>query len=524
MSTASGILLGFGFPGWIPMPFLLFGAFVPLLQIDNELFTQSQKSSFAGIFKYSFHTFLLWNIISTFWVANSSLVAGIFTLLANSFLMTLPFLAFQLSRRVMPRLGYAPLISFWLAFEYLHFKWELNYPWLTLGNGFAQLPELVQWYSYTGVFGGSLWILLANMLIFKIIEIQKSGASYRREVIRLSAFIVLPVIISLLQYFTFREFGEKIEVVAVQPGYEPHYAEPAVPESVKLDHCLELAAQQVTATTDYVIFPEATFGHVEVNEMENYPTFQRLREFAKNYPNLHIITGASIYKILQADEADTDATRTTQGREGQIIRYEGYNAAVQLSPNVTNIPIHKKSKLVPGPESFPFRNILFFLTPIVEKLGGTTAGLGTEAVPQVFNTEKARIAPIICYESVFGEYVTYYTRRGAEALFIMTNDGWWDDTPGHWQHLYIASLRAVETRRFIARAANTGNSAFINQRGDIVEKTKYGESSVIKRALYLNDEPTFYIRWGDIIARINLFVTILFLLNILVKNITKKEA
>ncbi len=524
LASASGVLLGLGFPGWGPVPFLLFGAFVPLLQVDKELFTQSEKTSFGNIFKYSFHTFLLWNILSTSWIANSSLVAGIFTLLANSLLMTLPFLAFQLNRRVMPRLGYAPLLSFWLAFEYLHFKWELNYPWLTLGNGFAQLPELVQWYSYTGVFGGSLWILLANLLIFKIIEIQKNGASYRREVIQVSALIVIPVIISLLQYFTFRETGEKIEVVAVQPGYEPHYAEPAVNEAIKLDHCLKLAAQQVTATTDYLIFPEATFGYVEVNEMENYPTFQRLREFAKNYPNLHIITGASIYKILQANEADTDATRTTQGRDGQIMRYEGYNAAVQLSPTVNDIPIHKKSKLVPGPESFPFKNGLFFLEPLIEKLGGTTAGLGTEAVPQVFNTAKARIAPIICYESVFGEYVTYYTRRGAEALFIMTNDGWWDDTPGHWQHLYFASLRAVETRRFIARAANTGNSAFINQRGDRLQVTPYGKPAVIKSVIYLNDEPTFYIRWGDIIARINLFITILFLLNTLVKNITKKEA
>ncbi len=523
LSTCSGLLLGLGFPGYLPLPFLLFVAFVPLLQVDQALFEQSDKPAFGGIFKYSFHTFLLWNIISTYWVANSSLAAGAFTLLLNSMLMTLPFLAFQLSRRVMPRLGYAPLLAYWLAFEYLHFKWELNYPWLTLGNGFAQLPELVQWYSYTGVFGGSLWVLLANLLIFKLLEIHRTGASYRKEMIRLSAFILIPVLISLFQYVTFREIGEKIEVIAVQPGYEPHYKEPLVPERVKVEDCIRLASKYLDLNTDYLVLPEAVFGYVEITQMSVYPAFESLSNLVKDHPNLHIVTGASVYRVLKSDEANTDATRTARSEDGNTMRYEGYNAAVQLSNNEILFPVHKKSKLVPGPESFPFKRFLFFLKPLIEKMGGTTAGLGTEAVPEVFNSEKARIAPIICYESVFGEYVSYYARRGAEALFIMTNDGWWDDTPGHWQHLYFASLRAIETRRSVARAANTGISAFINQRGDIVEKTKYGEAASIRATLYLNDHPTFYIRWGDIIARINLFITILFLLNTLARNLMRNR-
>lgn len=523
LATLSGLLLGLGFPGWLPLPFLLFAGFVPLLQLDKTLFEQSDKPQLGRIFKYSFHAFLLWNILSTYWIANSSLVAGIFAIVVNSLLMTLPFLIFQLSRRVMPRLGYAPLVAYWLAFEYLHFKWELNYPWLTLGNGFAQLPELAQWYSYTGVFGGSLWILLVNLLIFKILQVHLTGGSYRKEMIRLSALLLVPVLISLLQYFTFREIGEKIEVVAVQPGYEPHHQEPNVPESNKVERCRELASKELSLNTDYLLLPEATFGYVEITQVSVYPAFERLNELIRSYPNLHIVTGASVYRVIQSGEPDTEVTRIAQSADGNRMRYEAYNAAVQLSPNAIEFPVHKKSKLVPGPESFPFKRFLFFLKPILEKLGGTTAGLGTEAVPVVFDSEKARIAPIICYESVFGEYVTYYTRRGAEALFIMTNDGWWDDTPGHWQHLYFASLRAIETRRSIARAANTGNSAFINQRGDIIVKTKYGEAAAIQSTLYLNDEPTFYIRWGDIIGRINLFVTILFLLNTLARNITKKK-
>ena len=90
------------------------------------------------------------------------------------------------------------------------------------------------------------------------------------------------------------------------------------------------------------------------------------------------------------------------------------------------------------------------------------------------------MAPVICYESVYGEYSTGYIKKGAQAIFIMTNDGWWDNTAGHRQHLYFASLRAIEARRAIARSANTGISAFVNQRGDILQPTRYDEPIAIK--------------------------------------------
>ena len=138
------------------------------------------------------------------------------------------------------------------------------------------------------------------------------------------------------------------------------------------------------------------------------------------------------------------------------------------------------------------------------------------------SSSRARIAPVICYESIFGEYHNGYIKKGAQAIFIMTNDGWWDNTAGHRQHLYFASLRAIETRRGIARSANTGISAFVNQRGDILQPTKYGEAVAIKGSLHLNDAITFYVRWGDIIARVALFLTAIFLLNTIVKGKLKK--
>ena len=103
-------------------------------------------------------------------------------------------------------------------------------------------------------------------------------------------------------------------------------------------------------------------------------------------------------------------------------------------------------------------------------------------------------------------------------LFIGTNDGWWDNTAGHRQHLRYARLRAIETRRSIARSANTGVSALINQRGEILQPTKYGEAAAIRGELRLNQAITFYVRWGDVVARLAMFAAIILLLNTFVRG------
>ncbi|MEM6770310.1 MAG: nitrilase-related carbon-nitrogen hydrolase, partial [Bacteroidota bacterium] len=107
----------------------------------------------------------------------------------------------------------------------------------------------------------------------------------------------------------------------------------------------------------------------------------------------------------------------------------------------------------------------------------------------------------------FGEYFTDYVKEGAQAIFVMTNDGWWDNTAGHRQHLWLSSLRAIETRREVVRSANTGICAFIDQRGTIRSRTRYDEATFLNGTLQLNDATTLYVRWGDIIARIAMLLT-----------------
>ena len=161
----------------------------------------------------------------------------------------------------------------------------------------------------------------------------------------------------------------------------------------------------------------------------------------------------------------------------------------------------------------PFSRYFSFLEKYIINLGGTTGSLGSQEEPSNFTSGNSILtAPVICYESIFGEYLTGYIKKGAGLIFVLTNDGWWKNTPGYRQHLSFARLRAIETRRSIARSANTGISAFINQRGDIMQQTKWWTRTALHGKIKTNDSLTFYVHYGDYIGRICAFMSVLLLL------------
>jgi apolipoprotein N-acyltransferase len=515
LSSSGGLLLAIGFPDTlIPFPFFAMGGFVPLLIIMEMPQLRRRQ-----VFGHAFNAFVIWNFITTFWVANTAFLAGIFAVVVNSLLMTLPILAYFELKRKMPRLAAASFVSTWLTFEMVHFHWDLAWPWLTLGNGLAAFPSLVQWYEYTGVFGGSLWILVTNWLLFYYWHITKSSPKYYKHLLTALAWILLPIGASIYMYYTYEEEGELREFVLIQPNYEPHYEKFAVPELQQTQEIMELCRSAVDGKTDYLVLPETVFGVMERGSIRNYPAIQSLESLLTDFPDLNIVTGVSAYEFFDPQRGNIPSTvRQEMSRNGEYVYYEILNAAIHLKDGQKEVPLYRKSKLVPGPEIFPFKEILFFMEPLVTSLGGTIAGLGTQKERTVFEDDKGKVAPIICYESVFGSYVTDYLKKGAEALIIMTNDGWWDKTPGHLQHLRYASLRAIETRKGVARAANTGISAFINARGDLIDQSQYSETIALKGNLSFNNRTTIYTRWGDVIPRIALLITGLLILNLLTKR------
>jgi apolipoprotein N-acyltransferase len=507
LASLTAVLLSLAFPPF-PFPFLLFIAFVPLLSVLKP-WQEKDRISWRKVFFLLYHTFLLWNILTTYWVANTAYLAGIFANTVNALLMTLPVITWLFIVRVLGRK--AGLVAFavtWLTFEFLHMRWELYWPWLTLGNGLAKMPFGIQWYSFTGTLGGSLWILVTNYLIFEGLQYHDSVKKWRRY-IHTAVWVLVPLIFSSVVYWQYEDKGPVIEVVSVQPNFEPHYEKFTFPQEVMVDRCLSLAGEKITSQTDFVVLPETSFSRVNLDVPWHSPAIQRLGTFAE-HSNLLMVTGLAAFRYLEnQDEHELPTTIPLNRSDGTTEYAEQYNCAVQIDPG-GSIQEYYKALYVPGAEFFPFKRILFFLQPIVDQLGGTNYGYRIRSKFNLFSSDKAIVAPAICYESIFGEFMTRFVQKGAQVIFVMTNDGWWDNTAGHRQHADYARLRAIECRRSVIRSANMGTCCIINQRGDMSQKTEYGVPGAINVKARKNTGLTFYARWGDVIGRLSLFLALLF--------------
>ena len=505
-STLSGLLLAFGFP-ISPFTPLMFIAFVPLLLAEDIISDNGKTIAKWKVFKVAFQAFVLWNIISTFWVANTSYGPSYVAVLLNAAFMAMPIVFYHQVRVKLGRQWAAfAFVAFWITFEYGHMQWEITWPWLTLGNSFSQYPSWIQWYEFTGHLGGSLYILVANIFLFRILKSEQKFKNIKNT-IGLGAFIVLPILISLAMYYSHAEKGESTKVVIVQPNYEPHYQKFSIPKSQQVVRFLDLSRDALDQETDYLVFPETSFSLINVDKGFQLPYMRKIRSFLQEYPNLKLVSGLATMRQYETQQDHKWMRTYVSGRD--TIFWEAHNAAVELDLNSTDsLDFYIKSKLVPGAEIFPYHKYLFFFKPIIEMLEGTTAGHATQKERSVLSSGKAKVAPAICYESIYGGYVGGYIRKGANTIFIVTNDGWWGNTAGHKQHLKFATLRAIEYRRSIARSANTGISCFINQRGDILQPTKYEEATTVKGEIQLNEEMTLFAKLGEWVAWLALLVTV----------------
>ncbi|MFA5575016.1 MAG: apolipoprotein N-acyltransferase [Brumimicrobium sp.] len=508
LSVLSGVLMVISFPHTGSLFPLVFIAWVPLLLVEHNIYKEKYKAK--KIFLHAYITFLIYNVGASYWIYYSigGEAAAVLAYLLNSLIMTFVFMLFHWTKKyVGQKEGYIGILFFWIGLEYIHFNWELSWPWLTMGNTFAVVPEIIQWYTYTGVLGGSLWILIVNLIVFKIIAnmmCRKETFKVQTPLIILAGlFVLIPILTSLWTYYTYEETNNPIEVVVTQPNIDP-YNEKFTndPNELKkhLDNFVLPAEQLLTDKTAFVLAPETAIAMgFDEDNYQNSLSMQYLQSKVNEWNGPALLTGASTYKVF--NEKKRPSTR----EYGDGVFVEFYNTSVLMTTTEPPAFVHK-SELVLGVEKVPFTRWFPFLEELSVQNGGTSGTLGVEEEPQVMGANGVTFAPVICYESVYGDFVSKQGRKGAEAIFIITNDGWWENTAGHKQHATIARIRAVETRKYVARSANTGISSIINQRGDVVKQTRYWEKDAFAETIQLNSEPTFYIMYGDIIGRTFTFV------------------
>jgi apolipoprotein N-acyltransferase len=505
LALTSGLLLGLP---WSVSAFfyLIFFAWIPLLLLEEEV--RHHVNPYA-VFNYAFVSFLLWNIMATWWITQAQFVGAILIIFANSLLQALIFWLASRTRTILKIPFLSSFLFIWMGYEHFHLSWDLAWPWLNLGNALATAPELIQWFEVTGVRGGTLWIILTNWMLLRVVfTYRKKGPSFIAPVGAITLMLILlPIVLSYQILKNFVEEGEVVNFALIQPNSDP-YTEKFDPQK-HAQHVAEFfktADAIIDDETQFLLGPETLIVE-QIDESDPFASiyYRNLLEFRKKYPKLNILIGVHSYQKL----SNKDIPPGSRFNREQNYYYEAFNTALFLPHGSTSSPqFYHKTKLVPLFERMPFVQYLRFLGKYSLELGGYTGtySLRQQSTTFVLPDASITILPIVCYESIFGSYCSRNLPKEKSFICMITNDGWWKNTPGYLHHFNFSPVRAIENRRDFVRVANTGISALINAKGKVITKTPWWKKSTLKGKIHLRRGQTFFARHGDYIGRISLII------------------
>ena len=508
-------------------------AFVPLLCAER-IATISGKKRF---FWWYFAAFLAFNLATTWWVCKATVGGGLFASFYSALFMSAIFAVFRVARkRFSGIVPYIFLAAAWIAWERFNLtQAQLSWPWLILGNAFGRSVSLVQWYEITGALGGSLWVWLSNIAIFSLLVSLSDGRWWRWNVKARVAAIAATVLVTLgpavaseIRFATYEERSDAgtLDVVLAQSNFDPWHKLHYTPQSEQNAQVIGLFEKHLHSRENsdsllLMLIPESFSSDIWLNDPEAAPTWRSFSALVASQANANLIFGASTHEAFRRASAPSPLAR--QMKDGTW--YQSYNTAF-ITDGVTYSDHRNKCKLVVGAESTPYPKIF---APIDDMLGGLMGRCVPDRQARCFeirgrgeDDRRLRTGVAICYESIYPELCKQYVDDGAQMLSVITNDGWWGDTPGYRQHFSYSRLRAIELRRDVARCANTGISGFINQRGDVVSQSGWWVPDVLESKVNLSSEKTFFATYGDIVGRVCTFVCLMLLALLIVKTITKK--
>lgn len=504
-------------------------AFVPLLLMEQLAFQTKARRFWL----WQYGVFVLWNTITTFWVGGATVGGAVFAILANALQMSVVFGIFHFSRsRLRGVMPYLLLATLWIAWERWYFNTQISWPWLVLGNAFARTTPLVQWYEYTGSLGGSLWVWACNLGIYGVlVAFTDNNARLRSWRIKTAAAVgtvlvlFAPMVLSLSIYRSYEERSDRgtLDVALLQPNLDPYEKFGSLTQRQQNERLISLASGPLSSRSDsaslLLLAPETFTNDIIVNDLQASGTWRTFDTLLRPRLGVNLLYGASSYELFNTRSAPSLLARPYG--QGWM---ESHNSAL-IQDGSSRTEIFHKSKLVVGTELMPYPKIF---APIDKALGGVIGRCVGQDEISLLNFRAADGSEIplgcaVCYESVYGEYCTGYVRKGAQLLTVITNDAWWGNTPGYRQHLSYSSLRAIELRRDIARCANTGISAFINQKGEIVSHTQWWEQDVLGGRVNLTDYETAFVRYGDVTGRACTFAAVLLLVAMLLTFIPNRR-
>ncbi len=480
----SGLMLTASFPD-TSLFYLAFAALVPLLvSIQSMTYRASFYAGFVTGFAH-FVTLIYW-IIPTV-----NIYGGLHPLLALS---TLALLCLYLSlyiggftfliKKMDLSPGVLPLggACLWVGIEYIRAHALTGFPWGILGYSQYSNTTLVQMADLTGVLGLSFLIVLCNFLItqlwfyFRPLSVPAHSRDGNGRALLIIFCYTLVFMGSALAYGMARiktidsliQAARKPEISIIQGNITQDLKWDKEFKDFTLEKYGSLSLAAAQTDPDLIIWPETALPFYYGHDMDySMQVDAYIRKIKTNF----LIGSPAV----------------TTGKED----FKYYNRAYMLSPASIVTGFYDKNHLVPFGEYVPFQNYLGFLGKITAQAGNFSPGDNT-FTPLQFKNHKTGV--LICFEILFPSIACEFVKNGADILTTITNDAWFGNTSAPRQHFSIAVLRAVENRRSVVRAANTGISGFIDPNGRIIEETSLFTDAAITRPIPALHEITFFSR------------------------------
>jgi len=497
LSLLSGILLILSFPHF-DLEFLAWFALVPLFfSIEGKGLRLSFEIGFlTGII--TFLGILYWIIVAVHTYGNIPLIpSGLILLLLVAYLSLFIGVFTYLTRFIQIRSGlqtmlFTPLL--WVALEYLRSHLLTGFPWASLGYSQYLNLSFIQIADITGVYGPSFVIVLVNATLFGILRQWPKKIFLVKEVI----FTGL-VLLSLLIYGHLKMVVVERHVNQNSP-LKIGLVQGNIDQSVKWEQSLQIETLQIYKKLSYtvaeekpdlIIWPE-TATPFFFQDADEYQPF--VLDIPKK-TDAFLLFGAPSYKI----------------EKGKV---KNYNSAYLVSPSGELVGKYDKIHLVPFGEYIPMQHLLFFIGSLGEGIGDFKPG------KEIFNFSlpQGKFGVLICFEIIFPDLCRRFVKGDVNFLVTITNDAWFGRTSAPYQHFSMATFRAVENRVFVARAANTGITGFIDPTGKILKAGRIFTEEAMSGTIRLSDLKTFYTLYGDIFAWVCSALSLLLLVNALIKK------
>ena len=469
----SGALLALSLPkpDFYPLAWV---ALIPWLYVIasgstlRRTFTASYAAGvvfFAGTFYWFSETMVIYGGLSI----ALAIAVGVLFVVVYALYFVLFGLGLHYARNQFGARGLFFAAPLWVAVELLRAILFSGFPWMLSGYALVPYTGTLQMVAWTGIYGLSFLATAVNSsIVYGILRRNKVWLGIAAAIIFIASSLPVPPVNAE------KQSGDPIAVRLVQTDIS--IDQPwKKPDSEQLLDELSALSTRDTSRPRLVVWPE-TPAPFYLNEDADFRS--RMQGIARKL-GAYFLVGY----IDAAGEGPSNSAGLLDPMGNQVSRYD-------------------KMHLVPFGEYVPFKQLLFFAESLTRQVGEFLPGNDYT----ISSLDGHRISTAICYESIFPDLVRRFVKRGSELLVVIPNDGWFGESSAPYQHLRMGVVRAVENRRYMVRAANTGISAIIDPYGRIEASTPIGIRTILDGTVNFRSDRTFYTEYGDIFAYANLAV------------------